>query len=255
VPGLHARGRKKKRASARVQKNCGGERDLFRCALLAFLGQTIREAQLARAAKLCDRTEKTLRSARTAKRRAKLHHRLVPFAGGFRVKQMIRIFLQIPPTICFAQVAANRAEPREHAGNIAIEHSVLRAVGNAEDRSRSVVADAGEREGPVEVSRKFSTVFCDDLLRGLLQIACAAVITEPRPQSQDFFLRSLGESADIRETREESFVIRDHRCHARLLEHDLREPDAVWVACAPPRQIALELVEPSEQSSEEHTSA
>ena len=40
-----------------------------------------------------------------------------------------------------------------------------------------------------------------------------------------------------RETLQKFFVIRNHSRDARLLQHDLRNPDGVWIARAPPRQI------------------
>ena len=144
-------------------------------------------------------------------------------------------------------MAANRAEPREHSRDVAIENSVFCSKRNAKNRSAGVGADAGQRENRVFILWKFSTMLRHDLLRCLLQIARATVIAEARPQPEHFFLRRFCESMPVGESRQKSFVVRNHGSHARLLQHDFRNPDAVRIFRAPPRQIALKLPEPCEQ--------
>jgi hypothetical protein len=46
---------------------------------------------------------------------------------------------------------------------------------------------------------------------------------------------------------QESFVIWDRCRNARLLEHDLRKPDAIRILGMPPWQVTLKLTEPPEQ--------
>ncbi len=60
-------------------------------------------------------------------------------------------------------------------------------------------------------------------------------------------MRARGEIVHGREALEESPVVRDHRGHARLLQHDFGDPHAVRVARRAPIQIALGLGEPAEQ--------
>ena len=47
-------------------------------------------------------------------------------------------------------------------------------------------------ENVTQASWELSSVFRDNVLRGLLQVARPAVITETRPEAQDFFLRRSG---------------------------------------------------------------
>ena len=41
--------------------------------------------------------------------------------------------------------------------------------------------------------------------------------------------------------------MRNYRRHPRLLQHDFRHPDAVWIMASAPRQIAAMAVVPGEQ--------
>src|SRR5206468_3038633 len=95
--------------------------------------------------------------------------------------------------------------------------------------------------------RKFTAMFCNDMLSGFLQIASAAVIAEAGPEAQHFFLRRTGEGVNIRETLEKSLVVWNHGRNACLLQHDFREPDAIRIFRAPPRQVTLESAEPPKQ--------
>src|SRR6267378_4308361 len=90
--------------------------------------------------------------------------------------------------LCVAYAAAHREDSRQHASDVAIEHSVFRAVRDAQDRRGSVAADAGKRERIFLRARENSAVLRDDFLRSTLQIARAAVVAESRPQPQHFFL-------------------------------------------------------------------
>jgi hypothetical protein len=57
---------------------------------------------------------------------------------------------------------------RQHASDIAIEHSVLRPVSDAQNRRSGIVADTRKRKRILFIARKNSTVFRDDLLRRVL---------------------------------------------------------------------------------------
>ncbi len=87
----------------------------------------------------------------------------------------------------------------------------------------------------------------DDLLRGFLQIARAAVIPEAGPEAQHFFLRRSGERVNVREALQKSFVVRNRRRNTGLLQHDFRKPDVIGIFRPPPRQVALELAKPTKQ--------
>src|SRR5260370_37853711 len=100
----------------------------------------------------------------------------------------------------FAEVSANGAKAREDTHHIAVKNGFFFIVCNAQNRRGGVVSYAGQAESIIEAGWKLAFVFRDDLLRSLLQIARAAVITETGPQAQHFFLWSVGERVNIRES-------------------------------------------------------
>ena len=73
-------------------------------------------------------------------------------------------------------------------------------------------------------------MFGDDDLCAAMQIARPGVVTQPRPTFQYHIKRRLRQRFNGRIELKEADVIRDHRIHLRLLQHDLGEPDAVGVA-------------------------
>src|SRR5437773_9933419 len=122
---------------------------------------------------------------------------------------------------------------------------------DAQNRRSWVIANSPQSQHLSPPRRKFASVFCDDLLRGLLQVARAAVITKAGPQPQHFLFRRSGERVEIGEAFEKPFVIGNPRGDTRLLQHDFRQPHAIRVARAAPGQVALEMAEPGKQVSAE----
>src|SRR5579871_5597838 len=57
------------------------------------------------------------------------------------------------------------------------------------------------------------------------------------------------EAMDRREPRHKSPVVGNHGRDARLLQHDLRQPDAIRIASLPPIKVALLPLEPIEQGA------
>ena len=69
-----------------------------------------------------------------------------------------------------------------------------------------------------------------------VQIARAAVVTQPTPQTQHLVLRRAGQGCHIRKLLEKTGEIIQHRAHLRLLQHDLGQPHTVRIAGVLPRQ-------------------
>ena len=82
-----------------------------------------------------------------------------------------------------------------------------------------------------------------------MEHACPAVVPEAAPDSQNVRLISIGKRADCRKSCNELLVMLQHRIHSRLLEHDLRDPDAVWIVSLTPRKYALVVSIPCEKLS------
>ena len=92
----------------------------------------------------------------------------------------------------------------------------------------------------------------DNLLRRVLQISRARVIAQAAPQPQHLVLGRAGERGDVGEALQKSGVKRYHRRNLGLLQHDLRDPDAIGVVRPLPGKIvaAVALV-PGEQAGGE----
>ena len=59
-----------------------------------------------------------------------------------------------------------------------------------------------------------------------------------------------GEGRNVRKLGEETGIVALHGLDARLLEHDLGEPDVIGFAVTPPGQVAFVLFIPAEQRRE-----
>jgi hypothetical protein len=81
-----------------------------------------------------------------------------------------------------------------------------------------------------------------DLLRGAAQIAGARIVSQAGPQREHVLFRRGGQRFHRGEPVEKALVVRDHGLRARLLQHDLGDPDAVRILGAPPGKIAMAAV-------------
>src|ERR1019366_7709484 len=108
---------------------------------------------------------------------------------------------------------------------------------------------AGQGEQAFGILREAAAVLFSDLLRGPMQPARSPIVAQTAPGCQHGIFRSRGEGSDIRKTFEENPVVVKHGGHARLLQHDFTEPDAVGIASFAPRKVAAMLVVPAEKSA------
>ena len=70
-----------------------------------------------------------------------------------------------------------------------------------------------------------------------MQIARPRVVAEAGPEFEYRFKRRRRQFGDAREAIEKALVVGNDRTHLRLLQHDLRQPDAIRIARVLPRQI------------------
>ena len=96
--------------------------------------------------------------------------------------------------------------------------------------ARRGAADARQSGDRLDGRRKPAAVIVADDLRRLMQVACAGVIAEPGPVLQHLVQPCIGEADHVGKPVHEALEIRDHGLHLRLLQHDLRDPDAIGVA-------------------------
>jgi len=138
---------------------------------------------------------------------------------------------------------------RQHALHIAIKDRRARPEGKDGDRRRRRAADAGQFGELLGIGRKLSAMLRGNLLRAFMQVARAGVIAQPGPMLDDRLDRRRGQRRHGRKTVEKTQVIRNHRGHLRLLQHDLGKPDAVRVTRVLPGQVmAAGALLPGDQS-------
>lgn len=152
-----------------------------------------------------------------------------------------QIFFRQPPQFPFdlacARMTPQRVIAHQHAFHVAVQDGVAQAVGEGEDRARRGAADAGQPAQRFEVARPAAMMFQNDPLGAAMQVAGAGVIAQPRPQSQHFIQRCGRQRANIGEPRHETSVVRNDGGHLGLLQHDLRDPDAVGIRGVLPGQV------------------
>ena len=179
--------------------------------------------------------------------RAKLHHGLVKRPGTVGRDDRSRLRPHVPLNLGIVDRPLVSGQARDDAQDVAVHGRFRDAESDGRDRARRVVADTRQAAQRRVVGRHLPAVGLAHDLRGAVQVAHPAVIAQSLPQLEIDLLRHLGQRAHIRAGRQKPLIIRDDRLHPRLLEHDLGQPDAVRVAGAPPRQVAVPGIVPGEQ--------
>ena len=170
------------RAPARIAQNRRGDAHFHGRAFTARRGNFAR--QVARASAGTSAKPGTRRSAESAACRLS---RRVPSAPGSsrRARSRASRFCARSPSwrqrAGARKIAANGAETREHARDVAVEDGERTIVGDAEDGRGRVAPDAGQRERRFERARELAVVAGDDFFRRAMQVARAAVVAEAGP--------------------------------------------------------------------------
>ena len=193
-------------------------------------------------AELRERTHETARAGRRAQRRAELHQTLVEIAGRRIGRECIDELARARPQRTLASrrldVIGDPVDTCEHARDIAVDERRTFAKGDRCDRARRVGPDARHGTQLARAARQLACPVARHGLRTRVQISRARVVPEPRPRGENIIERRLRERADRRKLRHPAFPVRDHRLDARLLQHDLADPDRVRIARAAPREIS-----------------
>ena len=70
----------------------------------------------------------------------------------------------------------------------------------------------------------------------LVQVAGACVISQPCPVIEHRVYRGARQAGNIGEAQDKTLVVGNDRSHLGLLQHDLRNPDAIRIPIALPGQ-------------------
>ena len=177
------------------------------------------------------------RPAARADRGAEVHNGL---GIGRKVPRGGVLFGVVPQAVFNGPVtgpAGNGMITREHPLHIAVQDRIAPAAGQRQDRARGGTADARQGDEIGERPRELALEFRHNPPGRLVQITRPGVVTEPAPMRQNGVWLGRRERPDIREAAHESPVVRDHRAHLRLLQHDLRDPDPIGRLFSLPGQV------------------
>ena len=120
--------------------------------------------------------------------------------------------------------------------------------GDAADSGRGVTADSGQAQELVVIVRQTAFAAVDEAASGAVQIARAAVVSQPLPGFEHLCFGSVGERANGREAADEARVVGRHLVDAGLLQHDLGDPNLVAVRRITPRQMPFVAIIPAQQT-------
>src|SRR5689334_13612083 len=67
--------------------------------------------------------------------------------------------------------------------------------------------------------------------------------------------RGMSDVSERRESLEKALVVVNNAGNLRLLEHELRDENAIWIASAPPREVAAVRAKPCAQLAAERRSS
>ena len=136
-----------------------------------------------------------------------------------------------------ARIALNRKITREYATYVAIEHGVASVVSKTENGACTRAADPRQCDHGLECIWENPTMIMLYHLGSLMQVAGARVISQPCPVIKHRVYRGAREAGNIGETQDKTLVVGNHRNHLGLLQHDLRNPDAIRIPIALPGQV------------------
>ena len=151
-------------------------------------------------------------------------------------QQLLRVLPQAAHVGRLRQVRIESEHAGQHPLHIAVENRRTLAEAEGGDRGGRGTADSGQRLKHFGTARKLACVNGDDLTRGVMQIAGAAVVTEAGPAGIHLVEAGGRQCAHVRKARQKTRVVLQHARHLRLLQHDFGEPDAVRIARVLPGQ-------------------
>ena len=109
--------------------------------------------------------------------------------------------------------------------------------GLGKDGRGSGAANAGQGLELFQVAGKLASVLVGHLLRRFLEIAGAGVVPKARPMAENVIHRCRSERFHVWKALHKGFEVGNNSGHLGLLQHDFRNPHAVWVPVMMPGQV------------------
>ncbi len=178
---------------------------------------------------------------------AEFHQRLVELPG---VTLRYQLLGDGPDSLLDRDIlgaAFDAEDPAQDSRHIAVHQRLAPTEGDAGDGPGGVAADARQRQQILSGLGQMTAESCDNFLRGPVQIPGARVVAETLPQFDHRIETSARQLLDGREPLEKPLVVGHHRRDPRLLQHDLGDPDGIWIFGSSPRQISGIFREPVEK--------
>ena len=188
-------------------------------------------------------------AVRQADGRAQLHECLREIAAVPRGVNCAQFFADAPPHAHIGRRVGADRQPQDHAQNVAVHGGSGRFKADGGDGPGGIVADTGQGADGGKLPRELAAVLLHDALRRLLQVAHTGIVAEALPELQQHVLGRACQRSDIRQTLEKAEIIAADGFNARLLQHDLREPDVIRLTVAPPWQVAAVFRKPRQQQA------
>ena len=135
-------------------------------------------------------------------------------------------------------------EAGQHPQDVAVHGGDGDPKGDRGHGPGGIAAHTGELEKGVEVGGYHAPMMLHDRFSGLLEVTNAAIVAQPLPELEQGGLVGVGESLHRGQGGQKAMEVGLDRLGAGLLEHDLRDQDAVWVGRLTPGKVAAVLAVP-----------
>ncbi len=178
---------------------------------------------------LADRAEQAFGVARSADRRAEIHHRLHEISRVSCGPDSRRALADFPAGL--RQRSGDREEPRHHPLDIGIDRHRIFAERDRGDRGGGIIAEP-RQFAQLRFGAGKTAPLGDDP-RAFHQIAGPRIISQPGPGRHDLLIARSGEVGYRRPARDPRFPARAYGGDGGLLQHDFGQPYAIGVVFGP----------------------
>lgn len=207
----------------------------------------LRVPAASRRALSAERTDPTTRIARQTDELSQVHERGEKIPGTRIGVEGVDACEHGAPVRGVACGAVQKEDPRQHSGHVGFGGRRPLAVRECRDRRGRVGPEAGELLELARIRRQATPVRLHEASRRAPEIAGARVVTQPRPGREHRLFARPRERVDVGEPSEELPVTRPDRGDCGLLEHHLRDPDAIRIPGSTPGELPLLAGEPAKE--------
>ena len=138
-----------------------------------------------------------------------------------------------------ADISAISSESGHHPHNVAVHRRNRNVEGDRSNCAGCIRSDPGELLQLLIVRRQLACILFLHNKRSLFQIPRSAVIAQAFPQLQEPVIAAVRQRRNVRQRLQKTLIVRLHRLHTRLLQHDLRNPHMIRRRIRPPRKVPV----------------